>query len=299
MNKIIYTQDVPGERNWISSQFPDFENLETEYSGKWSTNLFSNKQNTIWEIPPDSMLDVSTIDCIKYKSLYQLDIDFISNRWCESEQLLIRNLKFDSQPRAEKAQVLTFYRTGTIFLESILYQICGYAKGGDLALLASTDDSKMIYDLAKTSQPDIFLCYRSDWWEWIVSVLISEKFDYYHYDSDIDWQQLESFEILLQDFEHWANIARSNWQALCHFRTQFPNLNFYVFEFSTLVKNKHLTNHRSIKYDKKSLISNYSQAKTLFETQYLLKFQLWEKNCVRHLQTMNCQIATNFDKFII
>jgi hypothetical protein len=298
MNKIIYTQDLPGERDWLASQFLDFENLETEFSGKWPTKPFSNDHNTIWEIPPESMLDVSTVDCIKYKSLYQIESDFISHRWCDSDQLLIRDLKFNSQPRSKQAQVLTFFRNGTMFLESILYETCGYVKGENHALLAAADQSKSTYDLAKKSRPDIFLCYRSDWWEWITSVLISEQFDYYHYDSDVSWEQLTSLEILPQDFEKWANIVRTNWQALCHFRTQFPDLNFYIFEFLTLIKNTHLTKHRSINYNKKNLINNYQQAKTLFETQYLSKFQLWEKNCVNHLQTMNCQIPTNFDEFI-
>ena len=73
MNNIIFTQDAPGERAWLATQFPDYENLETEFGGKWPAEHFSRDRNTIWEIPPDSLLDVTTVNCTKYKSLYQQD----------------------------------------------------------------------------------------------------------------------------------------------------------------------------------------------------------------------------------
>ena len=50
-NKIIFTQDVPGEREWIQSQFPGYSNLETVSSGKWSSEFpLDNDQKNLYEI---------------------------------------------------------------------------------------------------------------------------------------------------------------------------------------------------------------------------------------------------------
>jgi hypothetical protein len=202
--------------------------------------------------------------------------------------------------------VLTFARSGTVFLESILYNVCGYDKDRmwkksdptqDHAGLGG-EDSVLIYELVKKSQPDIFLCYRNDWWSWATSTLIAKTFDYFHYNDNVLWEKLQPFEILKQDLDDLVAEARANWQGLCHFRTQFPHLNFYIIEFSELIKNTNLTSHQGMKYNKKNLITNYDQAQMLFDTTYLPKFNQWQYNCLSHLQTMKCQIITNFDKFI-
>jgi hypothetical protein len=304
-NNIIFTQDLPGERDWLATQFPEFNNLETEFSGLWPNNLFKENQNTIWEIPPDSLLDVSTANCDTYKSLYQLDTNFVSPRWCDANKLLINQLEFSGRPRAEKAQVLHFGRCGTVFLESILFNKCGYTKDYhwrssdprfDHAFMGSSSDSEL-YNIVEKSQPDIFLCYRSDWWGWVTSVLISKKFDYYHYNDNVDWNNLPTFQVTITDIELLADAVRANWQSLCHFRTQFPHLNFYIFEFSDLIKNNHLTEHKAITYNKKNLIQNYEEMHTLFNCTYLPKFHKWQENCLKHLQTMKCSALTNFDNF--
>ena len=305
-NKIIFTQDVPGEREWLSTQFPEFNNLETEFSGKWPAVPFTQDSNTLWEVPPDSLLDVSTVNCTKYKSLYQLDTSFVSSKWCEADHLLINDLKFEPQPRAKKAQVLTFSRCGTVFLESILYKKCGYDKNrqwnpldptADHVFLGSNDTDAELYKLVNNVQPDIFLCYRANWWAWAISVLISKHFDYYHYQDNVAWDAAEPVTITIDELDTLVREVRANWQSLCHFRTQFTHLNFYIFEFSELIKNNHLTQHRAISYNKKRLISNYDQLQTVFEALYQPKFELWQKNCIGHLQTMGCQVSTNFDKF--
>jgi hypothetical protein len=306
-NNIIFTQDFPGERAWLATQFPEFNNVETEFSGLWPNNFFKENQNTIWEVPPDSLLDVSQFTVDTYKSLYQLDTEFVSSRWCDANKLLINQLEFGGQPRAEKAQVLHFGRCGTVFLESILFNKCGYTKdygwdssspGPDHAFMGSPSDNDL-YNIVEKSQPDIFLCYRSDWWGWITSVLIGKKFDFYHYNDNVDWNNLPSFQVAIADIELLADSARANWQSLCHFRTQFPHLNFYIFEFSDLVKNNQLTEHRAITYNKKNLIQNYEKMHTLFDSTYLPKFLKWQENCLKHLQTMKCSILTNFDNFVL
>lgn len=306
-NNVIFTQDLPGERAWLAAQFPGFQNFETEFSGKWPKELFVENQNTIWEVPPDSALDVSSNNCNTYKSLYQLDKEFVSSRWCDASKLLINQLKFDSQPRAEKAQVLHFGRCGTVFLESILFGKCGYTK--DRGWLTSTPKSdhvfmggegdRALYDIVNKSQPDIFLCYRSDWWEWATSTLVSKKFDYYHYYDKVNWNNFPSFRVSVEDIDKLAAEVRANWQSLCHFRTQFPHLNFYIFEFSDLIKNSHLTEHRAIAYSKKNLIQDYEELQALFNRMYLKKFCTWQQNCLAHLTTMKCKTLTNFDDLLL
>lgn len=304
-NIIVFTQDVPGEREWLQSQFPGYKNLETEFSGKWPDTWFDQKEDTIWEIPPDSNLDVSHITCKKYKSLYQHDTNFISSRWVDSSLVLPNNIKFSGQPRAPKAQVLHFARCGTVFLESILYTVCGYDKdrgwnpvdeNADHTFLGN-DDSEL-YRLIEKSNPDIFLCYRKDWWAWATSMLISKNFDFYHYNDDVNWGMMAPFEVSNNDLDMLTQEVRANWQSLCHFRTCFPHLNFYIFEFSDLIKHKHLTDHQRINYNKKSLISNYNDIQHLFESEYLPKFQQWEQNCLAHLTSMKCEVISDFGKFI-
>lgn len=304
-NIIVFTQDVPGEREWLQTQFPGYKNLETEFGGKWVNPKFNRDENTIWEMPPDSVLDVTDIPCAKYKSFYQHDTAFISPRWVDSNRVLLNNVEFPGQSRATKAQVLHFARCGTVFLESILYTVCGYSKDqgwnqsdpkSDHAFLGG--DDKNLYKLVEKSNPDIFLCYRKDWWAWATSTLISKHFDYYHYNDAVNWEELEPFAVTVNDLDILSQEVRANWQSLCHFRTCFTHLNFYIFEFSDLIKHSDLTDHRKINYNKKALISNYNDTQALFENMYLPKFQVWEQNCLAHLKAMNCEVIQDFGKFV-
>jgi hypothetical protein len=302
MNKIVFTQDVPGEREWLESLFPLHENLRSEFGNTWPTAVPTDLHYPlIWEIPPESTVDVSKIAFDKIKSLYTIDDEFIANSWCESSTLLSNKLTFSHSPRSKFAHILTFTRTGTVFLEEVLYNKCGYIKKRNHSLVPdkNSDSSKTLYKFIEDRRPDIFIPYRTDWWEWLVSVMISRKYDWYHHYSKVEWDKLEPFDLARDDIDLLVSMVKHHWQGLCHLRTKFPNLNFYVVEFSDIIANDRLTNHRAVSYNKKLLVKNYDSMKTLFEVEYLSNFRRWERNILGHFKTMNFIFIKNFDQFLV
>lgn len=305
-NNIVFTQDLPGEREWLKTRFPDCKILETEFSGKWPDPPFTQSYDAVYEISPDSNVDVSAIDTPKYKSLYQVNTDFISPKWYQSNRLLINNLKFESSPQSNMAQVIHFPRSGTVFLESILFNRCNYARSTSRNstlwpkhyMVGGGPGDKDFYNLIHEVRPDIFFCYRKNWWEWFVSYHISIKFGAFHYNDNVDWNSLDPFEITLDHINDTIREITSSWNAMCHFRTIYPNLNFYIFEFSDLIQHQHLTSHTKINYNKKRLVKNYESVRKLFESTYNPQFEQWERNALSHLQTMNCKVLKNFDSLL-
>ena len=304
-NKIIFTQDVPGEREWIQSQFPGYHMFESEFSGNWPSEPYQQNFDAVWEIPPDSTRGVYCVAVKTYKSLYQLDTDFVSSGWCDADHLLINDLKFVSQPHSSKAQVIHLARSGTVFLESILYHHFNYTrdrKWNPLNLKCDHHwiggDDQIFYNLMSRSMPDIYFVYRKNWWDWFLSLQISLNFDYYHYFDKVDWDSLLPFEITISDMEKTLSTVKGTWNHMCHFRTHFPTLNFYIIEFSDLIKNQHLTTHKAIAYNKRRLVKNYNESRELFEASYASKFDQLANRCLAHLQIMNCQVIQNFDHLV-
>jgi hypothetical protein len=306
-NKIIFTQDLPGEREWLHSLYPDFTILETVYSGKWpSVFPKDSDERLIWEIPPESTIDVTSLSCEKIKSLYTLDHKFIHSRWCDSNSLIVNNLQFSNRPKSSRVQVLTFNRCGTVFAESILYKKCGYTLATDKpyddagsfhTFLGGNDLA--LYSTVRQTLPDIFLTYRSDWWGWASSLLIAHKFGYHHYNSDVSWETMDAITISPVELTILSAMARANWQALCHFRTIFPHLNFYILEFADIIQQSNRSDHKGIKYDKRKLIKNYDELQSTFNKDFLPQLKRWEENCVRHLIHMKCEKIRSLDNFIV
>lgn len=306
MNKIVFTQDVLGEREWLSSIFPRHKNFETEFSGLWPTKLPSDQGvDAIWEIPPDSRSIV--VDCPgeKILSLYQLNLNFISRYWTQSDSFINRNIEFKRSSRSPYAQVVTFNRCGTMFLESILFNkaISRYTynkewvkvnqcpwtgKQSHHANILSANPK--FYDFVREDKPDIFVIYRDNWWDWFTSMIISIKYkQFWHYDSEINFDDLTPITVNDNDLNEMNSFCSSHWNAICHFRTLFPNLNFYIVNFSTLVEeNQKLTSHNKVSYSKKQLIENYDQVKEIFVQNYQDIYSLYEQRSVRHLKNMNC-----------
>lgn len=304
-SNIVFTQDLPGEREWLKTCFPAHEILETEFSGKWPSEPFVQSFDAVYEIPPDSSMDVSNIDVPKYKSLYSIDENFVSPRWHQANRLLINGLTFGSSPRATNAQVLHFPRSGTVFLESILYTKCNYSRSIEWNPESPESDHFRLggnvvffYEMINKTLPDIFFCYRKNWWDWFVSDAISMQYGYFHHYDQVDWYSLPPFEITVDYIDKVMIETAATWNGTCHFRTLYPNLNFYIFEYSDLIQHQHLTSHTKIKYDKKQLISNYDSIKALFESKYQHQFEQWASNSLSHLQTMNCKVLKNFDSLI-
>lgn len=322
MNHVIFTQDIPGERDWLSSIFPGAVNLQTIDSGRWPTSIPSDLDgNYIWEMAPDNQFDVEACPGEKYKSLYQLDFDVPTDRWTDSDHLLGDIDQFATNNRASHALVLTVGRCGTEFLESVLKKACGYRQlvnwtqkqatliwpnKHELLLVSHSFPHTPIHKVgadawavAKQYQPDIFFVYRKNWWAWMSSVLIHNKLGHFHYDDVVDFDAMKPFKGTTQDVDHVARQAKSAFNNLCHMRAHFPALNFHIFEFSELIKNKALTDHQQIKYDKKRLITNYDELEEYCITTYQNQLDNWERRFISHTKTMKCQHQTNFDWAVV
>ena len=298
MNKISFTQDVDGERDWINSQFPDYVNFESEFNNRWPANGISDQHiNAIWEIPPDSNLDVSSYKFEKIKSQFVPDT-FVNDNWCFADSM-ISNLIFESNvARAPHAQVLHFPRAGTCFLESILFGPCGYQKTKHVGPSSIETGNNETYQLIENLRPDIFINYRNDWWSFANSLIISEQYGYHHYNTEPNWSSLAPFTITRSHLDMARHTARSIWNFLCGVRTKFTDLNFYIIEFSELIKHQELTDHTKLKYNKNLLIENYDEAKKWFYDDYLKIMLTYQTNALRHLAAMNCVTITNFEKFL-
>jgi hypothetical protein len=296
-NNIIFTQDVPGEREWLLTKFPGFKSLETEFGGQWPTEYpAESSESLIWEVPPDSKLDCNKIQGPTYRSVFNSD-SFIDYRWCHSDGL-VSNVDFSSAPKSDTAWVLHFPRSGTVFLETILRSHGGYKTvlphPGRKKPYSNPD---VIHETLQTHQPDVYINYRKDWWGFTTSLLISMQFGFYHYNTGPDWETLKPFDATIENLDQVEHIVKSIWNFLCSTRTIFPKLNFYLIEFDDLIKHQHLTKHTAIKYSKQSLIRNYEEVKNLFDTTYRQRFEQYQQRCVNHLKAMNCRVITNFDNF--
>ena len=296
-DRIVFSQDVPGEREWLLQQFPGFTSLETEFGGNWpSAYPTESNQSLIWEIPPDSELALEQVQGLTYRSVFTSD-KFLDKRWCHSDHILSK-LNFESQPKSSTAWVLHFPRSGTVFLESILSAHGGYQRvlphaGPD------ADDAKnlKIYETLQANRPDVYLNYRKDWWGFTTSMLIAQHTNYYHYNTAPDWRDVQPFTASVQELDQVEHMAMSTWNFLCSTRTMFPNLNFYIYEFDDLIQHRTLTSHRAIDYSKQSLIKNYNELEQVFNAQYLDRFVQYQNRCLRHLNEMACQTLKNFDNF--
>jgi hypothetical protein len=303
MDQIICTQDVPGERAWLESCFPNYKNLQTEFSGMWPNNkLILNNTNCLWEIPPDSDIKLDQILSDKILSLYKVNDKFIDPRWCQTEKL-ITNLNFDSESNCNQklAQVITFSRAGTVFLEKLLYTHLGYKElTPHLTLGAGFEEQCDVLQLITDRRPDVFLVYRNNWWEWATSVFISRRTGWIREDGKyvcphgyhtIDWSQIEPFSVTADELSDLHNWVFASWNAFCDLRSKCRDLNFYLLEFSDLIQIKKEKLDSKIVYNKKDLIENYSTLKELFVQQYLPLFHHYQTNAVQHLKTMKCNMS--------
>lgn len=300
ISKIICTQDLPGEREWINSRYPGYKNLETEFSGHWPSEIpDSTVESVIWEIPPDSTINLSNLNNTKELSLFRPCNTFVDPRWCDTEYLLTDVKFLSNRPRSKYAQIITFARAGTRFLEQILYNHLEYTELSEHKFLGTTDINQEVHNLCAEHSPDVFLIYRPDWWEWATSNFIAIRNRYFdtstnkmwspHSISDINWESTQIFTVSNQELDQLPEAVKSNWNSFCHLRTQFPNLNFYVIDFFSLIQqSKYVNLDTKIKYNKTKLISNYQTLKYRFDLEHLDNLKKFEYNAVSHLKRMNC-----------
>lgn len=299
MNKVIFTRDVDGERNWINKKFPDCTNLETIHSGEWYSN---DSDTAIYEIPYSnefpSVIDYKTVET--YKSIYPVDDDIIliDRNWCNASNLVydIDFSTFQDLPN-EFVQTFTFSRAGSEFVESLLekrYKTLFYHQRIKIAKF----NKNMVNVLHKKTDVTIALVYRSNWWEWLVSMLITEPYGATHCNNNVQgWQYAEPIDITTADILLLQTDIIQTWDYWCNLRNIFPNYDFYLLEFSDVISRyASKTTHSRVLYNKEKLVNNYHETKENFEQQFLPLWKTMEHNSVKHLLEMGCK--TTLDNFI-
>ena len=315
MNYIVFTQDIPGEREWLKEQFADCTFLETRDSGKWPKSYpVDLGQDCVWEVPPDMNDDTTHWPGQTVKSLFDINFKTITNRWTDSDRLLFGSYKFDRTYKSDKALVLHLPRSGTVFLQTVLTN-CGYDRITDwlpanptvinhsVPQLPDNSESdleigKIEYNFIIQQQPNIFFVYRKDWWEWIVSNIIGQKVGYFHYDTMPNLSNIPLLHITKKDIENLVDAVKYSFNNLCYMACTFRELNFYIFEYSDLIKNQSLTDHKKINYDKKSFFKNYDEMKEMFDHNYKNILNLWSERCLTHLADMQCKFPKNFNNLL-
>lgn len=295
-NLICFTQDVPGERKWLSSQLPEYQCLETKSSGFWDT---ITDGPVFWEVPFSDRNTVSTVGLngVKVKTIFQQNLPLATllndTGWTDSEKLFLHNqINFSNTNLAEpinQYQMFTFARCGTVFTESILLK--KYPKTEQHYVLE--ENLSRIVSKCQDIETLICLQYRRDWWGWLVSNTISEHNDFYHYNSKVDFNQLTPVEIGPAQIERAEQRIKSIFNFWCNLRMCLPNHQFRLFEFADVInQNQRLTAHKKIPYKSADFVINYEQSKLLFESKYLPRWQEIEKNSLRHLSSMNVNLTS-------
>jgi hypothetical protein len=310
MNYIVFTQDIPGERDWLKKKFAHCEFFESPGSGKWpGEHPISLAHDSVWEVPPDTTDDVSNWPGQTLKSLFNLDFDTVTNRWADSDNLLIDPDQFNRSNLSNKALVLHLPRSGTVFLQTILSNYCGYKQivdwvpgKRDLPInhhvphLPTTSDLGVVeHNLITQHQPDIFFVYRKDWWDWVISNLVGIKIGYFHYDNVPDLSNIPLLHITKNDIEELVEAVKYSFNNLCYLASKFRNLNFYILEYSELITHQSLTDHKKINYNKKELFENYDEMMEVFDRDFKDVLCTWSARCLNHLATMECKFPKTFN----
>jgi hypothetical protein len=301
MNKLIFTQDIEGERKWLLDRFPEFDTVETEFSGLWPNDRpIDCGRDLLWEVPPDATVDnFDQCDCEKLLSLYSSDLGYVDPRWVYANGI-VSDRNYGSAPPSNWAMVLTMQRCGTVLLEDILYNTLKYQRieystpWSHHFLGESRVDQEVAKMLGETNA-DVFVCYRKDWWEWTLSRILGQVIRNEtdlgkepHSTDNIDWHTIPSRTVTEQDLEILLNRTTGCWNSICDLREKFPLLNFYVLEYQDIIQFEQLSQQRKINYDKSNLISNYHQAKDIFDKKFLPKFEMYQHNALSCLAEMNC-----------
>lgn len=276
-NIVVYTQDVPGEREWLRSKFPDHYMYETVDSGKWE----STHGQGLYEMPFSNDAEPPVTIDKAFKSVYTKG-SYYDKRWMTDSDL-ISNLEFtEFKGTGTEFFVITTGRAGTVFIEDILQN-----KYSKLRKHVGIRSESLPRDLIAEYNPMVFLVYRNSWWGWITSTEISLKYDYYHH-HNIKLDKLKPFEITAEDLAARHEQMYYTWESWCNFRSQYPELEVCVLEFGdNIAKFKEHTEHAKISYNKRDIITNYDEAEQDFNRLYLEKFNRYEQYGLKHLTAMN------------
>jgi len=280
--KIVFTQDIPGEREWLEYRLGS-KSLQTRSSGLWKT--ISNSNN-IFEIPPeDDFSDLDIKNNLTYKSVFSNCLGIHDKNWVYSKNL-ITDLAFSNNPNLETFQVFTFGRSATEFTESILYS--KYKKLKPHYTIKNEHQDQKLLELLKIKKPFVVFLYRKNWWDWIISTYVGHNTGMPHF--DINWDEL-LFTLTSEIIDEFEDYAKQTWNYWCNIRVANPDLSCYLLETSEIItKYKDFpSEHKKLSYDKEKIISNYSEMKDIFYNQYYNRWKFFEKNARRHLLKMGCQ----------
>lgn len=290
-NKIIFTQDLPGERNWLQSQFPKYANLETVHAGHWPNScpdLIEDKSYLL-EVPESD--DISLYSYTKLDSFVSLfDLGHNQTKWIYADKLL-SNVEFSKFSDINKThyQGITFGRVGTVFVESLfnktLAMLSSHTAVKDELTNKSTIDSILPYENSY-----VVLTYRSNWWAWASSMAISHHHGFYHFNDDVNWDSAEPIIINEETLKSLEQQIIASWNFFFQVRMACPRHSFYLLKFEDMLKNyANNTDHKAMSYDKKKLIQNYDQAEEMCIRDFLPRWETWGQNAVRHLASMECR----------
>lgn len=302
-SKFVLTLDTPGERDWLKTKFPNCVNFETEYSGLWPASIADSPTDSIFEVPPESAIDLYSLPNDKVLSLYKNQKNF---KWCDSNYFISDFDDYRVGPKSKYVQVLTLMRCGTKFLESILYSKCNYNTASPFPLSegntfhAFTGDLSHDLDgLIKSTAADVFICYRQNWWAWVTSYLVGQKLGgFVHHDTNVNWNEIQLNPITEKELEEVSTLAKYAWDSVCNLRLANPHLNFYIMEFNDIIKYRSYTDHKAVDYNKKEILKNYGEAEQMFRTNHLPKLEYWRTNAFHHLKQMNCQFIDSLETFL-
>jgi hypothetical protein len=303
MTKLIFTQDVPGEREWLANQFPDHINHQTASSSGWTAkDLIQATDKDIFEI---SWRDPCYNELYQDSSLQQIKSFFSPNpnlsvddnrNWTLSNNFVSRSqyVEFRNLPN-QFYLCLTLGRAGTVFVESLLKQhYC--ALQNHIGIGPDRQKNLQIAELIRQHQNNltVALVYSSDLWRNFISTVIALRYGYHHYNSNFDWSSCAPIEISQIDFDNHINALVYAWSLWCNLRSIFPSLDFYFLDGATMFdKYAKFTNHAPIAYNKAHLITNYNEVEQEFQYRYKTPWQQKLNRIQKHLVNMKC--ATTLD----
>jgi hypothetical protein len=213
--------------------------------------------------------------------------------WTQTAKSHNHTVSFSTDAEVNTYMMFTMTRCATVFAEEILQQRLQrlaqhYAIPGPQPL------EPIIDACAPTS---VLLCfmYRKNWWAWACSKLIAAKnmlpnHRALHYNSPVDFTQLNSKTISNSDFDFLTGIVDQTFNLWCNIRLKYPQHQARLYTFEDAVpNNQHRTNHSAIPYKHKDFITNYHDYKQTFMDVYLPHWQMLESNALMHLANMQVQ----------
>lgn len=293
-NKIIFTQDVLGEREWLRSTFPDYNNLETHSSGLWNVDFPDlSTENNLYEMSfrdPTNYNQIENSSITKIKSFYTDDYStvlFDNKNWVYSTSF-VSTANYQPWEDKPKFWVLHLARTGTVFVESLLQK----HRIKHRRHVGAESDSQLIsvYQECKNN-PDInfVFVYRDAMWETFTSTVLA-KTNGYHHQTGFDWSSAAPVTITHDHMLDFYSVVVFTFNFWCNLRSMLPSHSFTVINGSeAFVKYRQFTNHGPVVYDKTKLITNYLDAKKQWYLFFDRRLQNIVQNTISHLSKMHCK----------